>query len=44
MSDPIQKIWNEAQKKANDSYMNKRRITIDPITRLGSWENRYFSK
>jgi F420-non-reducing hydrogenase large subunit len=29
-----QKIWNEVQKKANDSYMKSRRITIDPITRL----------
>ena len=34
MDEPIQKTWNEAQKKANDSYMNNRRITIDPITRL----------
>jgi F420-non-reducing hydrogenase large subunit len=34
MEEIIQKTWNEVQKKASDSYMQSRRITIDPITRL----------
>jgi F420-non-reducing hydrogenase large subunit len=34
MEEVIQKNWNSVQKKAGDSYMKSRRITIDPITRL----------
>jgi len=30
----IQEVWNEGLDIANRSYMNKRRIVIDPITRL----------
>jgi F420-non-reducing hydrogenase large subunit len=30
----VQKAWNEANTKANASYMKTRRVTIDPITRL----------
>lgn len=33
-TEPIQQAWNEAQKRANEAYMQRRRITIDPITRL----------
>ena len=30
----IKKKFNEAMKKADETYMNRRRILIDPITRL----------
>ncbi len=33
MSESAQKIWDEAEQKAKNAYM-RRRITIDPITRL----------
>jgi F420-non-reducing hydrogenase large subunit len=32
--DTVQQVWNEANQKANASYMKTRRIVIDPITRL----------
>ncbi len=34
MAHKIQEVWNEGLVKANRSYMNSRRIVIDPITRL----------
>jgi F420-non-reducing hydrogenase large subunit len=34
MDESIRQVWSETQKKANVSYMQNRRITIDPITRL----------
>ena len=34
MKEPIQREWNRGQKKADEAYMSRRRITIDPITRL----------
>ena len=34
MEEVIEKNFNEAMAKADESYMNKRRILIDPITRL----------
>ena len=34
MEEQIQKVFDPAQQKANAAYMNSRRITIDPITRL----------
>lgn len=35
MNPEIQKVWNEANAKANVAYMShRRRLTIDPITRL----------
>src|SRR3989304_8357650 len=34
MDESIQKAWEKGEKKANKAYMEKRRITIDPITRL----------
>ena len=34
MPHKIQEVWNEGLVKANRSYMDKRRIVIDPITRL----------
>lgn len=34
MEAKVSKKFNEAMQKADDSYMNKRRILIDPITRL----------
>jgi F420-non-reducing hydrogenase large subunit len=34
MNEIVQQTWDEAQKKANEDYMTRRRITIDPITRL----------
>lgn len=34
MNETVQQTWDEAQKKANEDYMTRRRITIDPITRL----------
>lgn len=34
MAHKIQEVWNEGLVKANRSYMDKRRIVIDPITRL----------
>jgi F420-non-reducing hydrogenase large subunit len=34
MDESIRTAWNEAQKKANVNYLQTRRITIDPITRL----------
>lgn len=34
MKEEIQKVWNEAQRRANEAYLEKRRVTIDPITRL----------
>ena len=33
MSNPVQETWNKAEQKAKQAYM-RRRITIDPITRL----------
>lgn len=34
MAHKIQEVWNEGLVQANRSYMDKRRIVIDPITRL----------
>jgi F420-non-reducing hydrogenase large subunit len=34
MQTQLQETWNEAQAKANFHYTNRRRYTIDPITRL----------
>jgi F420-non-reducing hydrogenase large subunit len=34
MEEPIQRVWNEAQQRSNDAYMRRRRVTVDPITRL----------
>ena len=34
MQEPIQSAWNAAHQKVNAEYAQKRRITIDPITRL----------
>lgn len=34
MDKKIKENWNEAQAKANESYLKQRRIVIDPITRL----------
>jgi F420-non-reducing hydrogenase large subunit len=34
MSKAIQDVWDEGRKRADDSYMRRRRVTIDPITRL----------
>src|SRR5512134_1970669 len=34
MDENIQKVWDQAQQQADGAYMNQRRITIDPITRL----------
>jgi F420-non-reducing hydrogenase large subunit len=34
MAHKIQEVWSEGLVKANRSYMDKRRIVIDPITRL----------
>lgn len=34
MEELVQKTSNEAQKSANEAYMQRRRITIDPITRM----------
>ena len=34
MDESTEKIWNEANTRANQDYMKSRRITIDPITRL----------
>lgn len=34
MKEPLQNVWNEAQQRANEAYRERRRITIDPITRL----------
>jgi F420-non-reducing hydrogenase large subunit len=34
MEKPIQEAWNEGQQRANAQYMNKRKISINPITRL----------
>jgi F420-non-reducing hydrogenase large subunit len=34
MEEPIQRVWNEAQQRSNEAYMRRRRITVDPITRL----------
>jgi F420-non-reducing hydrogenase large subunit len=34
MEEPTQKVWNEAQQRSNEAYMRRRRITVDPITRL----------
>ncbi len=34
MKEEIQKVWSEAQRRANEAYMEKRRVTVDPITRL----------
>jgi F420-non-reducing hydrogenase large subunit len=33
MSEPVQEVWDGAERQAKDAYM-RRRITIDPITRL----------
>jgi len=33
MSEPVQKVWDEAERQAKNAYV-RRRITIDPITRL----------
>ena len=34
MQEPIQSAWNAAHQKVNAEYVQKRSITIDPITRL----------
>ncbi len=35
MNENAQKVWNEANQKANGAYMaNRKRVTVDPITRL----------
>ena len=34
MTEPTKEVWNEAQKRASEAYLQRRRITIDPITRL----------
>jgi F420-non-reducing hydrogenase large subunit len=34
MSNPVGDAWERAQQKAGEAYMERRRITIDPITRL----------
>jgi F420-non-reducing hydrogenase large subunit len=35
MDESIQTVWNEAQTRANEAYyVQRRRITVDPITRL----------
>src|SRR3972149_1768612 len=34
MTEPTREVWNEAQKRASEAYLQRRRITIDPITRL----------
>ena len=34
MQEPIKKVFNEGHQRANAAAMRKRRITIDPITRL----------
>jgi len=34
MEKATQKVWDQAQKAANADYMRRRRISIDPITRL----------
>jgi F420-non-reducing hydrogenase large subunit len=34
MSKPLQEAWQEGQRRAGESYMKRRRVTIDPITRL----------
>jgi F420-non-reducing hydrogenase large subunit len=34
MNDSIHEVWNDAHATANAAYMQSRRITIDPITRL----------
>lgn len=34
MGSTVGDAWEQGRQKANDSYMQKRRITIDPITRL----------
>jgi F420-non-reducing hydrogenase large subunit len=34
MSKPVGEVWDDAQQKASAAYMQRRRITIDPITRL----------
>ncbi len=32
--DATRKAWNQAQQKADEAYMERRRIVVDPITRL----------
>jgi F420-non-reducing hydrogenase large subunit len=34
MKDPIKENWDTGQQKAGESYMSRRRIIVDPITRL----------
>lgn len=34
MEEPIQRVWNEGHQRSNESYLRRRRITVDPITRL----------
>src|SRR5574341_246930 len=34
MKEPIQQVWNEAQQRSNEAYLRRRRIAVDPITRL----------
>jgi hypothetical protein len=35
MNTETQKVWNEANQKANSAYMGaRRRAVVDPITRL----------
>jgi F420-non-reducing hydrogenase large subunit len=34
MSRPVGEVWEEAEARASQDYLQRRRITIDPITRL----------
>jgi len=34
MNKPLQEVWDEGQRRAGESYLRRRRVTIDPITRL----------
>jgi F420-non-reducing hydrogenase large subunit len=34
MDNSVRQVWNEAQARANEAAQRRRRITIDPITRL----------
>jgi F420-non-reducing hydrogenase large subunit len=34
MTSSTKQTWTEAERKANEAYLQRRRITIDPITRL----------
>jgi F420-non-reducing hydrogenase large subunit len=34
MEEATQQAWNLAQQRSNEAYMRRRRVTVDPITRL----------